>query len=116
LLKEEPERVQQLADNVSLFKKLADDVGLDTGVSKGSAVVPIILGCSLTCLFAAHLLHEKGILIHPLCYPVVPQNAARLRFFLTALHTPDEITSAVRHAFEAIETAKQLAIAELSTS
>lgn len=116
LLKQEPERVQRLAENVSQFKKLAQNGGLNTGDSNGSAVVPVILGCSLTSLFAAHLLHEQGILVHPLCYPVVPQNAARLRFFLTAMHTSDEIEMAVNALLSSVNVAKKLAEAELALS
>ena len=114
LLQQEPERVRQLTENVSLFKSLAHRAGLNTGVSNGSAVVPVVLGCSLTCLFAAHLLYERGILVHPLCYPIVPQNAARLRFFLTALHTPDEIQTAVKATLEAVDMAQSLARVELA--
>ncbi|MFO1043817.1 MAG: aminotransferase class I/II-fold pyridoxal phosphate-dependent enzyme [Planctomycetaceae bacterium] len=116
LLKQEPERVQRLAANVHLFKRLAQERGLNTGDSHGSAVVPVILGCSLTSLFAAHLLHERGILVHPLCYPVVPQNAARLRFFLTAMHTTEEIEMAVDSLLNSVNTAKAMAAAELAQS
>lgn len=112
LLRKEPERVRQLAENVRLFRSLVERGGLNTGDSTGSAVVPVILGCSLTSLFAAHLLFDAGILVHPLCYPVVPQNAARLRFFLTALHTPDEIHAAAEATLRAVEQARSLALAE----
>ena len=114
LMQQEPERVRQIAENVRAFKTLADNGGLDTGVSGASAVVPIILGCSLTCLFAAHLLYKKGILVFPLFYPIVPKNAARLRFFLTALHSAEEIQAAIDATIEAVNHARSLAALELA--
>ena len=116
LLRKEPERVRQLAENVRLFKSLANRGGLNTGFSNGSAVVPVLVGCALTSLFASHLLHEAGILVHPMFYPIVPQNGARLRFFVTATHTADEIKSAVETTLGVVETAGKLAAAELAHS
>ena len=34
--------------------------------------------------------------MQPILYPAVPERAARLRFFLTAAHTEEQIREAVR--------------------
>lgn len=114
LLKREPERVEKLRQNVELFKKLADASGLDTGLAQGAGIVPVITGCSITALFVAHMLYEKGIIVHPLFYPIVRKKAARLRFFLTALHTREEIEAAVTATVEAVEKARTIVTQELS--
>lgn len=112
LMKQEPERVRRLDDNVQLFKSLALRAGLNLGTTDGSAVIPIIVGCSLTCLMAAHLLYEAGIIAHASFYPAVPLDGARLRFFLTAMHNPNEIEHAVQATAEAIGRARELASLE----
>ena len=42
----------------------------------------------------------RGINVLPIIYPAVPLKAARLRFFITASHTPEQIQSAVAIAAE----------------
>ncbi len=38
---------------------------------------------------------ERGINVQPILYPAVPERAARLRFFLTAQHTEEQVREAV---------------------
>ena len=49
-LKAEPERVKCLHSLSKLFLELAGDRGLDTGTSKDSAVIPVIVGNSVRCI------------------------------------------------------------------
>jgi glycine C-acetyltransferase len=44
-------------------------------------------------------LYERGILVHGLCYPVVPEGEARIRVELTARHSAQDIGRAI-NAFE----------------
>jgi len=46
-LKAHPEKVARLHERAGLFLRLAKEKGIDTGFSRGSAVVPAILGNSL---------------------------------------------------------------------
>lgn len=91
LLDREPQRVEKLHANARLFLQLAREAGLDTGVSGGSAIVPVILGNSLNSLRLSRALFARGISVQPILYPAVEEKAARLRFFITSRHTPDQI-------------------------
>ncbi|MCC7422012.1 MAG: aminotransferase class I/II-fold pyridoxal phosphate-dependent enzyme [Planctomycetaceae bacterium] len=92
---QEPERVARLAARADRFRSSARAAGFDVGSSSGSAVVPVILGNSARTIVIAHLLFERGLVVHPLFYPVVPERAARLRFFITSEHSVDDIDRAV---------------------
>lgn len=91
LLRREPARVHTLRDNARLFLQLAKDAGLDTGTSGGTAIVPVILGNSMNALRLSRALFSRGINVQPILYPAVEEKAARLRFFITSRHTPDQI-------------------------
>jgi 8-amino-7-oxononanoate synthase len=91
LLQKEPERVHKLAHNSRLFLQLAKEAKLDTGLGNNTPVVPVITGNSQNALRLAHALFERGINVQPIMYPAVEESAARLRFFITSLHTDDQI-------------------------
>jgi 7-keto-8-aminopelargonate synthetase-like enzyme len=95
LLEEEPERVARLAERSKLFLELAKQRGLDTGGSRDSAVVPVIVGNSIYSLQLAQALFARGINVQPILHPAVEEHAARLRFFITALHTEEQIRKTV---------------------
>ena len=105
LLKDEPERVTKLRERASLFLQLAQQNGMNTGNSQGTPVIPAILGNSMKCLKVSQSLLEKGINALPILHPAVPENATRIRFFLTANHTAEQITRTVEAATESIAAA-----------
>ncbi|MCG3172061.1 MAG: 8-amino-7-oxononanoate synthase [Myxococcota bacterium] len=87
----EPWRVEVLHQRARLFLELARAYGLNTGQSENSAVVPVIVGNSMHCLQLAGAVNRRGVNVQPILYPAVEDSASRLRFFLTCLHTEDEI-------------------------
>jgi len=91
----EPERVARLQERARLFLSLAKRAALPTGPSDGSPVVPLILGSSQACLQLHQSLFEAGINVHPILHPAVDEDAARLRFFITASHTERQIHDTV---------------------
>ena len=91
LLKKEPERVARLQQNAKFFLNLAQEKGLNTGISHDSPVVPVIVGHSAPCLQLADTLFQHGINVQPLQHPIVPKNGARLRFFITSQHTEEQM-------------------------
>ncbi|MFC1607331.1 aminotransferase class I/II-fold pyridoxal phosphate-dependent enzyme [Candidatus Latescibacterota bacterium] len=95
LLRKEPERVKRLRYRARFFLDLARSYDLNTGTSAGSAVIPIILGQSLPCIQLYRHLFDNGIYVLPIMYPTVPENASRLRFFITSNHTEDQIRTTV---------------------
>jgi 8-amino-7-oxononanoate synthase len=96
ILEREPERVQQLNERAALFLQLARDSGLDVGGSIGASIVPIITGSSIRAGRLAQALFARGINVQPILYPAVPERAARLRFFVTAAHSEEQIHETVR--------------------
>ncbi|WP_158690542.1 type I polyketide synthase [Streptomyces sp. 142MFCol3.1] len=95
VLRAEPERVARLAANARLFLRLARQGGVDTGDSRGTPVVPCIVGDSMKTLRVADLLFRRGISVNPILHPAVPEQESRLRFFVTRDHTPEQIYQAV---------------------
>ena len=101
ILEAEPWRVEHLQRNARLFRHLAQAAGFDAGQSAGVGIVPIVLGDSLLAVRVAAHLAGQGINVQPIGFPVVPDGQARLRFFLCASHTEDDI----RRTIEAIRMA-----------
>jgi 8-amino-7-oxononanoate synthase len=95
VLKAEPERATTLQARAKLFLDLAQEQGLNTGMSQDSPVIPIIVGDSLRSIQLSQNLFKRGINVPFMIYPSVPQNAARLRFFITCNHTVEQIRSTI---------------------
>jgi 7-keto-8-aminopelargonate synthetase-like enzyme len=95
LMHREPERVRRLQRNASYFHELAREKGLDTGAGMGTAVCPIMVADSLPAVVLSQRLLDRGINVLPIIYPAVPAKASRLRFFITASHSEEQIRTAV---------------------
>ncbi|MGN6101685.1 MAG: aminotransferase class I/II-fold pyridoxal phosphate-dependent enzyme, partial [Devosia sp.] len=96
LLAEEPERVETLRQRSALFHALAKEAGLDIGsADPRSAIVPIMAGEFLRAAAVARDLLNDGILALPIGFPAVARDATRLRFFLSASHTEEDIRLAI---------------------
>ena len=104
ILEHEPERVRRLNERSALFLRLARDAGLDVGGSVGAAIVPVITGSSISAGRLAQALFRRGINVQPILYPAVPERAARLRFFLTAEHSEQQVREAVGIVLEEART------------
>ncbi len=95
VMKAEPERVTRLRRRSRLFLELAKAQNLVTGTSDGSAIVPLITGDPRLAVELSDELLKQGILVQPIVYPAVDRNASRLRFFINALQTEDQIRTSV---------------------
>jgi 8-amino-7-oxononanoate synthase len=91
LLQQEPQRVQQLKGRSQLFLSLAKEHALNTGSSQGTPIIPIIVGESRKAVQLCHRMAQHGVHVQPMVYPSVPYDRARLRFFLSCLHTEEQI-------------------------
>ena len=100
ILEREPHRVHRLNERAAQFLHLARDGGLDVGGSIGAAIVPIITGSSIGAARLSQALFRRGINVQPILYPAVPERAARLRFFLTADHTENQVRDAAAMLIE----------------
>ena len=94
VLQAEPERAGRCIRQGTLFLQEAQKQGLCTGLSKNTPVVPVIVGNSANTLRLSRRLFERGINVLPILYPAVEETGARLRFFVTAVHSDEQIRSA----------------------
>jgi len=91
----EPSRVAQLADISHFFMDYAHGLGLDTGRAAGYAIIPVMIGSSIEAAMLASRLFAAGVYVMPIIFPVVEERQARLRFFLTSLHTRAQVRQAL---------------------
>lgn len=104
-LRELPDRVARLQSLGASFLARARQAGIDTGTSAGLAIVPAIVGNSLRAARVSAALFENGINAQPIVYPAVPEQSARLRFFLCSQHSEDDIAFAVDTLAQAMSRA-----------
>lgn len=95
IMRAEPERALRLQANAALFIETAKAAGLDTYLSRDSAVVPIMMRDSELALWMSIRLFEQGYCTYPMLYPIVPRDRARLRFFINTNHTREQILGLV---------------------
>lgn len=84
-------RLAKLRQNGRDFVSGAKVRGLDTGLSIGASVVPIIVGNSPTAVILSQRLLARGYNVVPIIFPGVAENQSRLRFFITSRHTADQM-------------------------
>lgn len=94
LIQSEPERRQQLHDNINYFKQLATEKNLPL-MPSDTAIQPVLLRTNERALEVSHGLREKGLLVVAIRPPTVPENSARLRITLTANHRRQHIEQLV---------------------
>tara|TARA_B100000609_G_C17173405_1_gene412977 strand:+ start:123 stop:1304 length:1182 start_codon:yes stop_codon:yes gene_type:complete len=82
--------IEKLQNNTNYFRDKIKALGFD--IKDGThPIVPVMLyDAKLAQIFASKLL-EKGIYVIGFFYPVVPQNLARIRVQISALHSFREI-------------------------
>ena len=100
LLQSEPGRVERLRGNSARFLALARAAGLDTATSAGLSVVPVMSGSSVSAVRASAAMFDRGVNVQPILYPAVPEQAARLRFFLSCEHTAEQIEHTIAALME----------------
>jgi 8-amino-7-oxononanoate synthase len=91
VMQRETWRLEKLRQNGQAFVAGAKARGLDTGLSIGASVVPIIVGNSPSTVILSHRLVARGYNVVPIIFPGVAENQSRLRFFMTSRHTADHI-------------------------
>jgi 8-amino-7-oxononanoate synthase len=96
LMKQEPERVKRLQALSGYFLTQAKAAGINTGLSRGVAIIAAITGSSLSAGRMSEALFNKGINVQPILYPAVPEKSARLRFFISCGHTEQQIDQTIQ--------------------
>jgi 8-amino-7-oxononanoate synthase len=97
LMEQEPGAVKKLQHNCRFFYERCKEIGLDPGLSRGlSAVAPVIVANSFHALLLSDAVKKRGVNVQPILYPAVADNASRLRFFLSSLHSEQQLERAAR--------------------
>ncbi|TDN70713.1 aminotransferase class I/II-fold pyridoxal phosphate-dependent enzyme [Paraburkholderia sp. BL10I2N1] len=96
IMRAEPGRARRAVDNAAHFRTRAREAGLSTGLSDGSAVVPVMLADAELALWMSARLFDNNVFAFPMIFPVVPRDAARLRFFINTAHTREQIDRTIR--------------------
>jgi 8-amino-7-oxononanoate synthase len=113
LMHAEPWRVEKLAENSQRFLTRAKAKGLDTGDAWGYGIIPVVVGETVRTLVLAQRLLESGFNAFPILPPGVPEKSARLRFFINATHTPEQIDSVVDVTSQLLEELADVSVQTL---
>jgi 8-amino-7-oxononanoate synthase len=95
IVRAEPERSARLRANSTRFLEGVKAARLNPGTSIGAAIVPVITGSSVKAAKLAEAMFLRGVNVQPIIYPGVPERSARLRFFLSAAHTEEDIDTSL---------------------
>jgi glycine C-acetyltransferase len=91
---------KKLWRNIHYFRKRIDEMGFEENQS-ASAIIPLIIRDEVKLLNFCRLLHDDGIFVNPVFYPVVPKRKSRIRISITAALSKDELD----YALDRIEAA-----------
>ena len=108
VIRDEPERIHRLRNNVQHYLDGLDKYGFRTFATE-TPVIPVICKTSEQAIHMAQFCQDKGIFVQPIVYPAVPINAPRLRTIITAAHTTKDIDYVLETLVEAGRAAGLLA-------
>lgn len=94
IMKEEPERIQQLWDNTNYMMSEFKGMGYDTGTSC-TPVIPLHVGDMMVAFRMWKRLGEEGVFINPVIPPAVPPNSCLIRCSFMATHTRQQLDFAL---------------------
>lgn len=95
ILTETTEYSERLWQNSRFFKSELGKLGFNTGASE-TPITPVIIGDeALTVAFSKRML-EQGVFVSPIIFPTVPKGTGRVRCMVTAAHTEEQLSRAVK--------------------
>jgi 8-amino-7-oxononanoate synthase len=100
LLAREPERLKALWDNERLFREEMGARGRK--VESDTAIVPILVGSDVDTMAASRALFDRGVFVHGIRPPTVPEGTGRLRLTLMATHTAGMVRTAAERIDEVL--------------
>jgi 8-amino-7-oxononanoate synthase len=103
ILEREPHRPRRLRERAKFFRQVARENGLTVGGDEESPVASLIVGDDKLAMLLSQNLLERGIEVQPIVRPAVSATTARLRFFLTANHTEEQILETVPAVAQELE-------------
>lgn len=109
ILQQSDDKRTQLMDNVHYVRDNFANAGLNIMGHDDCPIVPVLIGDALQAQAMSENLLDRGIYATAFSYPVVPQNAARIRFQISAAHTKPQLQKLVAAA---IGAAKEVGVIE----
>lgn len=106
-LRASPELPGVARSRAKLFLDELVKYGLDIGLSKGTAVVPVLTGSSAAAVKLSQMLRTRDIIAFAVFYPVVPDSLARVRFFISAAQCEEDL---IASAAVVAECAKKIGL------
>lgn len=97
------EHLRRLRENTELFVSLAREAGIDAADSECTNAISCGIGNSITAQRLSDALLRRGIYADPVLFPAVPEDQARLRFFVTSCHSFEQIRMMVNALAEELE-------------
>ena len=91
LMKLQPERLSTLNQRQNLLLSLLKNAEIPIGESNNTPIIPIMLVDDKLALDASLILKQHGIYALPILYPAVAKGKARIRLFISSLHTEEQI-------------------------
>ena len=70
--------------------------------------MPIITGESFFTGFLSHRLYQRGIYVMPISFPAVKEGEGRLRFFLSAAQTEENVRKTIDAVIEEMPLAQEM--------
>ncbi len=103
LMRKDPSVMSDLRRNIRCFADECRKRKLDIGRAGRTAILPILVGPDKDAWALSNYLRRKGVFVPPAVYPAVPRDQARLRFCVTSVHKPEQITEALDQLEKAAE-------------
>lgn len=86
---------EKLWANALYLRTKLNEIGVDTGCST-SFIVPIMIGSDRQLLYdLCDRMRQRGLLVPPIDYPVVPGHELRFRALVTAMHRREDLDEAL---------------------
>ncbi len=95
LLTESTELRDRLEANTRFFREEISASGFEI-LPGEHPIIPIMLGDAIIATKVADAMLEKGVYVVSFSYPVVPQGKARIRTQISAAHTQEDLTFAIK--------------------
>ncbi len=90
IIRDEPERRENLWKNARYMMDNFRRLGFDIGVAE-TPIVPVIIGESSQTFMFWKTLFDEGVFTNPVVSPAVPENSCRIRTSYIATHTREQL-------------------------
>jgi 8-amino-7-oxononanoate synthase len=94
VIRDEPERIQQLWDNTHYAINGLSSLGFDIGKTE-TPIIPLFIRDDQKTFQFTNMLFEKGLFVNPVVSPAVPKDSSLIRISLMATHTHEQIDQAI---------------------